>query len=39
MELKEPKPLGERKIATNDATKHVLEITKEKKLEKKKGKK
>jgi len=36
MELKEPKPLGERKVATKDATKHVLDIAKEKKLEKKK---
>jgi len=36
MELKEPKPLGERKIATKDATEQVLDITKEKKLEKKK---
>ena len=36
MELKEPKPLGERKVATKDATKHVLDIAKEKNLEKKK---
>jgi len=36
MELKEPKPLGERKIATKDATKQVLDITKEKELKKKK---
>ena len=37
MELKEPKPLGERKVATKNATKHVLDITKEKKLEKNKS--